>query len=339
MVSLLRLCSFLLAAGSILVQGSPIIAPSIPPCEPPSNFTGPSNFTSKPGNGASPFWLIAHRVLTKDGVKAALGHGANALEMDITGWWSGWFGDHDGLLTSAGDTVSDLFDEIASRRTQGDPVSFVWLDLKNPDFNKNGVNIVSLMILCREKLEKVGVRVLYGFYSSQTNGPSFKFVKQVMNENEAIGIDGKFETVEKDFEEKGIPLQKRIFSSGLFNPDFNFGNCEVHSSGVCAQLREGKESHEFSKVFGWTVSSYTRKDHVYKMMEVGVDGLIYGFVASHYYDHADIRHTLSTIRGWLEEHKDTHRLATVDDNPWSSMSKKGSSKSSWVKGEVPSIAH
>ncbi|EGD85130.1 hypothetical protein H112_08855 [Trichophyton rubrum D6] len=323
MISLLRLCSFL-AAGSILVQGSPIIAPSAPTWDTPNNFTSPSNFTSKPGNEASPFWLIGHRVLTKGGVRAALGHGANALEVDITGWWNGWYGDHDGLPSSAGDKVADLFDEIAYRRRQGAQVSFVWLDLKNPDFNKNGVNIVSLMTLCREKLEPAGVRVLFGFYSSQTSGHAFRFVKQVLNENEAIGIDGSFEPVEKDFEKNGIRVEKRVFSSGLFNPDFNFGTCQDRASGVCTQLREGKESHKFGKVFGWTVSSYTRKDHVYKMMEVGVDGLIYGFVASHYYNHKDIRQTIRTIRGWLDEHRDTHRLATNDDNPWSMSSRKSS---------------
>ncbi|EZF28878.1 hypothetical protein H109_06325 [Trichophyton interdigitale MR816] len=309
MISLLRLCGFL-AAGSLFVLGSPITAPSTPTCDTTDGLTG------KTGNETSPFWLIGHRVLTRGGVRAALSHGANALEIDITGWRSGWYADHDGLPTSAGDKVVDMFNEIADQRRQGAQVSFVWLDLKNPDYNKKGVHIVSLITLCREILEKAGVRVLYGFYTSQINGLAFKIVKQVLSENEAIGIDGKFQPVKEDFEKKGIPARKRVYSSGLFNPDLNFGRCREHGRGICTQLRNGKASHAFAKAFGWTVSSFTRKSHVYKMLEVGVDGLIYGFVATHYYDHKNIHRTMATIRGWLEAHKDTHRLATIEDNPW-----------------------
>lgn len=85
--------------------------------------------------GSRPVYVVAHRVLTAEGVRNALAHGANALEVDATAWTDGgWYADHDRTITSRGDTVEEVFDQAATERAHGARINFVWLDIKNPDF-------------------------------------------------------------------------------------------------------------------------------------------------------------------------------------------------------------
>lgn len=115
-----------------------------------------------------PIYAIAHRVLTAQGVKDAFANGANAIETDMTAWRDGWYADHDGTLTSYGDKVEVLFKAIADEKRNGKPVTFVWLDLKNPDYcdpNSNKwrhCSIAALQDLARSILQPAGIRVLYG---------------------------------------------------------------------------------------------------------------------------------------------------------------------------------
>ncbi|KAL9032078.1 MAG: hypothetical protein Q9214_008120, partial [Letrouitia sp. 1 TL-2023] len=141
-----------------------------------------------------PLYVIAHKVLTENGVDVALKHGANALEMDMTAWNEGWWADHDHKPHSRHRDARDLFKHVAKRRKEGQNIQFVWLDIKNPDYcdldDKKWVvcSIKGLRKLAREILEPAGVKVLYGFMKSGRK--AFKHVRDHLNANEAINYDG-----------------------------------------------------------------------------------------------------------------------------------------------------
>ncbi|MEI5136240.1 hypothetical protein RB199_33535 [Streptomyces libani] len=103
----------LVASAATLGTGVAMAGPEEEPSE-----TAPSTTEQRPT------WAIAHRVLTTGGVTTALKNGANALEMDATAWRKGWWADHDGTLTSYGDTMSAMFDQVAKEHDDGRQVSF-----------------------------------------------------------------------------------------------------------------------------------------------------------------------------------------------------------------------
>ncbi|KAF9524790.1 hypothetical protein CPB83DRAFT_860701 [Crepidotus variabilis] len=267
-----------------------------------------------------PFYAIAHRVLTVQGVSTALDHGANAMEMDVTPWRDGWWADHDGTPTSAGDTARIIFETIAKERKAGRTVTFVWLDIKSPEWcNPNDpkwrhCSIAGLRDLARELLEPVGVRVLYGFYSKA--GDAFKFISGDLNHNEAVNFNGELTEVQEGFLHGPANTSRRVMSYGYFNLPFQFGNCREKRYYTCTELRQGVESAEFGKVFGWT-SSGSRAKYVDKLLgEVGIDGLIFGHKVSYYRNDEESRAAARDIYHWLEDHKDRRYLATQQDAPW-----------------------
>lgn len=148
-------------------------------------------------SGRRPFYAIAHRVLTIQGLKDALSQGANAVEVDVTAWPSGWLADHDGTATSAGDTVENMFKAIAAQRRAGENIIFVWLDIKNPnrcdpkDPKVEQCSMIALEEQARRILEPTDVRVLYGFYGGAEKGVGYDFTSGNLTAKEAINLDGK----------------------------------------------------------------------------------------------------------------------------------------------------
>ena len=293
--------------------------------------------TNRGGDGNTtaprPFYVIAHRVLTSQGVRDAIAHGANAMEMDMTAWKkTGWFADHDGTLISAGDSAHEIFLAIAAERQAGKTMTVVWLDIKNPDYcdpddlKWRHCSIDGLRDLTRGILEPWGVRVLYGFYNPESK--AFGRIRNDLNANEAINLNGGVEEVEAGFDAVGphqqLEVSKRVMSYGSFNLPFKFGDCQEDGYYNCAELQKAVVASErprdcgrsFGKVFGWT-SSAGQSSYVDKLLgDAGVDGLIYGFRATHYYDHEDTRSAARNILEWIEGHSDRRYIAKQEDKPW-----------------------
>lgn len=268
-----------------------------------------------------PIYAIAHRVLKPSDVTAALSHGANALEIDLTAWDFQWWANHDGTFGSVKASAIELFEFIAQQRYSGQNIAFVWLDIKNPDSCSIfwPCSIEGLRDLVRQTLEPAGVRALYGFFESE-NSHGYKVIRDSLNTNEAVCLSGPvgkvldlYNTTAKD-----IPARQRIMDYGDARLDKEFGNCQGNG-GTCSELRQGSEDRdrgELGKVFGWT-SAEGDTELVNKLLgEAGVDGIIYGFQSTEYKDESGPRAASQDIIDFVNSHPDTHRIAGQNDAPW-----------------------
>lgn len=312
-----------LVVPSFIVLAGPVeqVALSV---QEPSFFSNPPTITAP----SLPIYAIAHRVLSAQGVEDAITNGANALETDMRAWHDesgdGWWADHDGVIANRSATASALFEAIAKQRIAGKNVTFVWLDLKNPDYCKLddpahvNCSIIALQDLARKILHPAGVRVFFDF--SGVIGDAFSWICKNTNTYESIGVEGPAAYVKKVL--TGCAFGNRaqhIMSIGYYDYDHLpslFGNCELDEVGhhVCKELREAVESRAFEKVFGWT-SSVGQAFYVDKMLgTAGVDGLIYG-MGEDYKDCNVTRAAFKDINDWVVKTPGRF-LAGQDDHPW-----------------------
>ncbi|KAL9000019.1 MAG: hypothetical protein Q9169_001264 [Polycauliona sp. 2 TL-2023] len=256
-----------------------------------------------------PFYLIAHRVLTSKGVDAALRNGANALEIDMMPYKEGWWADHDHGNNTRGDPARDIFNKIAAERRKGQHITFVWLDIKKPDRcdpndqeMKDKCSVRLLRQLARDILQKADIRVMYG-YIIMANSTSYPFIRDGLNSNEAINLDGNPKEALQRFESGG-PKDKRQRVSSYGNTELpqNFGNCKEEQNNTCTELRQAVDSAKFGKVFGW-VSTIGQGDYVRKELEIaGVDGMIYGLKNADYADVEGTRAAAKDLYDWVNDH-------------------------------------
>ncbi|MGW0731184.1 phospholipase [Streptomyces sp. NPDC002851] len=301
-----------------------------------------SSKPSKPSKAAPrdaqqrPTWAIAHRVLTTGGVVKALENGANALEIDATAWRDGWWADHDGTLTSYGDTMADMFDQIAKERADGRHVSFVWLDMKNPDWCDSDdpawrhCSVAALRDMAREKLESRGVRVLYGFYGKE-GGSGWKTALADLNSKEAVSFSGDYADVRDGFAAHApdLPGDQRVMDNGLFSMALKFGSIREELEAA----REPRDAGELAQTVGWTVGEGDRERAATLLNtsagSAAVDSLIYGNRMACYpdgvsgpkgcgTDDSGVRESLSYITDYVKAHPESRRMATPRDIPFGS---------------------
>lgn len=276
-----------------------------------------------------PFYAIAHRVLSSAGVRAALSHGANALEIDMTAHVNkpltpgyGWWAQHDAIPSGAGDTAEKIFETIAEERRQGNNVIFVWLDIKNPDEcdpaipKQHPCSIEYLRDLARTILEPEGIRLLYGFGLKGVTKRAFGVIREGLNSNEKIDIDGRPHDVMASFSSQKLGRVQSVMSRGLFDMRLWFGDCNKDRllGNLCYDLRIASENlashdHWCSHVFGWTILK-NQKDLVDSLLDkTNIDGLIYGRPANEYVDSEGVRNALGAITDWIERHPGDRFLA------------------------------
>lgn len=268
-----------------------------------------------------PIYAIAHRVLKPSDVTAALSHGANALEVDLTAWNDRWWADHEGRIYSAKASARELFEFIARQRETGHDVSFVWLDIKNPDYCVENwpCSIAGLQDLARKTLEPSGVRVLYGFFEAE-NSRGYGIIRDSLNANEAVCLSGPVDRVLELYNTTGkdVPARQRIMDYGGVQLGKQFGSC--HRDGdTCSELRQGSEDRdqgELGRIFGWTSTEGDTKLVNKLLGEAGVDGIIYGLGSAEYKDNPGPRAAAQDIIDFVSSHPDTHRMAGRNDAPW-----------------------
>lgn len=269
-----------------------------------------------------PLYVIAHKVLDEKGVDDALSHGANAFETDQTAWKEGWWADHDGKQDSWHAKTSDLFKHIAKRRKEGKNIQFVWLDIKNPDWcdlddkKWEVCSVKGLRQLARDILQPAGVKVLYGFMKS--GGKAFGYLRYNLNDNEAFNYDGSPgktpAEVNKDYAD--LQVSRKVASYGDDYLTKGFGDCHEPSWNTCTELRQAGDTGNWGKIFGWTVS-VGQADLVGKLFgEADVDGVIYGFKETLYYDHPESRDAANSVLDWIKKHPSVKVADNDDPSPW-----------------------
>ncbi|RBQ77403.1 hypothetical protein FVER14953_01715 [Fusarium verticillioides] len=267
-----------------------------------------------------PFYTIAHRCSNMGAVQRAVKDGANAIEMDLfSEGKDGWWASHDGPSKN-GNSAKEMFDNIAAHRKAGKSITFVWLDLKNPDAcdpgkpAEWGCSIAALRDLARQILEPQGVRVLYGF-SGNENGHAYQLLQSGLTDNEALNVDGRSSPLQQFFNNKGpSSIQKRVASYGWMDLKEGFGDCTESGDAhlTCTQLRQEVASGKFGKVFSWR-AVVDQVQLVHKLMGVGIDGIIYGLDVAPYGGSAT--QALVQIRSSLAQNGG-YRYAGISDNPW-----------------------
>jgi sphingomyelin phosphodiesterase D len=272
-----------------------------------------------------PVWAGGHRVLEKKYIPAALNSGANALEIDLTGRKDKghiWYAQHDPY--GAGDTASDMFDDIARRKRGGSNISFVWFDIKTPNrckssiMKENPCSMEHLIKMARQKLEPAGVRVLYGFtrdaYSKEAHPTGWEDMKRAgVNSMEAIDFNGKCDQVLKDFSHyaKFVPADRRIMDYGYFHLDWGFKTTKAELAKCVKERNQGK----LKRVFSWTVTAARKKETQELLSDVGIDGLLYGRPAKQF-ENEESPKAIQPIKDTINNSKGTLRFANTSDVPF-----------------------
>ncbi|EEH04754.1 phospholipase D [Histoplasma capsulatum G186AR] len=301
----------------------------------PLTFACPTKAGVSKQANKRPTYAIAHMVLDRKGLKDAIKNGANSVEIDIAAYKEGWWADHDIRGRSWGDSLEDMFKAVAKESKN---IAFVWLDLKTPDMcsgatcnkdvldpskckPKDKCSMNSLQELAQKILNPAGVRILYGFFGAgATDSAGFNYIQGNLKAGEAVCLSGEVENVLNVYKKKGrgVKPQQRVMDYGYTQLETGFGNCKEKGYNTCAGLRNGakaRDKGDVKRVFGWT-SRVGDGERVGQLLDKAhVDGIIYGFAITRYYDHEDSRAAARDITQRVQKSDDRY-MATGADKPW-----------------------
>jgi hypothetical protein len=243
-----------------------------------------------------PIYAIAHRVNTLDGVRDALNHGANSIEVDVCPWWNPneWRAWHD--CSSAGNSrrgpsLDSMFDRIVAEAHAGRKLALVWLDIKAPNYcgkEQNRACSVAGLHDKAQKLTAAGIQVLYGFYEyhggDDVGGRGWQSLKNQLGPLEGITTTGSLATVQKAYSSHGagLPVGRRVMDSGDSDISRRFGNCTEASGYTCVGLKMAgkyRDAGHLAATLSWT-TTYNDPWYVDKLLgDADVDGIIAGYGA------------------------------------------------------------
>ncbi|KAK1141869.1 hypothetical protein N8T08_008382 [Aspergillus melleus] len=290
-----------------------------------------------------PVYLIAHRLLQNKAIPQALSDGANAFEIDVAPSNGTWYAWHDDKFTPGDkpkDTIDELFDAVATHRRDGKPITFVWLDIKNPGDCSSAHKgcITELQKMAQKKLvEAVGIRVLYGFDVDDADSDAWMRVARSLSASEAVGVNARaqeaIDIFSRGHNKALIPAHQRVMTFGFsflsspvvrecHNDRRNWGKY----AGVCYELSVAAKERDRAKprrprlgrVFGWTITAAEKDGEIADNLLgfAKADGLIYGEVLSEYRDSKSNRIAVEEMKKWLRKNSKTHRPADNNDRPW-----------------------
>lgn len=282
-----------------------------------------------------PIYAIAHRVNTPDGVRAAIKHGANAIEIDMCAWWNPneWRAWHD--CSSAGNnrygpSVDTMFDLIVAEARAGRRLSLVWLDIKDPNYCGEAPNRTCSVAGLRDKAQKLtaaGIQVLYGFYeyhpgsTPDVGGRGWQSLQGKLGNLEGIVTTGSLGTVQGVYAKHGagLPNGRRAMDYGDSDIRKGFGNCTEATYYTCTELKKAagyRDSGALAATFSWT-TDYDDPWYVDKLLgEAGVNGIIAGWAkhrVTEYNDGWECSQSIAAVRNWVAQHGGTHRMANPGD--------------------------
>ncbi|EEQ84037.2 hypothetical protein RJZ56_005043 [Blastomyces dermatitidis] len=282
-----------------------------------------------------PTYAIAHMVLDRRGLRDAIAHGANSVEVDIAAYKEGWWADHDIRSKSWGDSLEVMFKAIAKENKR---IAFVWLDLKTPNMcsgkscNKDVLDpskckssqkcsMQSLQKLAQKYLQPAGVRILYGFYGAgATDSAGFNYIQGNLKDGEAVCLSGEVDKVLNVYKKKGSGVKpaQRVMDYGYTELHKGFGNCTEDGHKTCTRLRNGAKARQeglVRRVFGWTSQIGDSKRVASMLDKAHVDGIIYGFGVTRYYHHKESELAARDINRHVKKSLDRY-MATGSDKPW-----------------------
>lgn len=327
MLSLLRLPQFLLF---VFLLANALLAVS-------SVNAAPTDSVPVEKRDTRYIYAIAHKILSRKALKAALDDGSNALEFDLTAWKNGdktgngakvsqWWLDHNGDGKTYGEPAEQVFAEVARMRGQGKTISFIIHDIKHVSDGYCAIDsdcgIQKLMSLSREYFQPHSIRTIYGFTTKDVDTEIFEYVSKNLNEYEAVRITGKTNDVLDGFARISIPEEKKIIDNGRTKMSEKFGDCDSKKSkDTCPQLVQAvkaKDEGKFGKVWAWTAGSADSK-YVRTLLDRGVDGIVYGYAMAEYDDAKALEKIPRSIKDWVESHSGV-RMAGQLDPPWGKFS-------------------